>query len=288
MIAIKILNVMTKIGPIIKDKTNEEKGFDYASIASIIIRAREAMIEEKVIMIPLKLNQVVQKGNDVIIDMVYRFYDAEPNEDGKCDYMDVNIPGEGADKEGWAVYKALSGAYKYAITQTFAIPTIDDAEKDKYTTNNEESNNNDTVTEEYVEDEDKYYISFRDSVEQDCRIEIDKDIFDTYTNSKKTYIKIKNETSRHLEQSDLTEEDMYKRAFEPVESVEETVIKNIEKEKVNEALKDLTSTQFRRIDLHIVNEITIRDVAKLEKVQKSQIQKSLELGLKKIKKFFEE
>ena len=29
MIAIKILNVMTKIGPIIKDKTNEEKGFDY-------------------------------------------------------------------------------------------------------------------------------------------------------------------------------------------------------------------------------------------------------------------
>lgn len=147
MIAIKILNVMTKIGPIIKDKTNEEKGFDYASIASIIIRAREAMIEEKVIMIPLKLNQVVQKGNDVIIDMVYRFYDAEPNEDGKCDYMDVNIPGEGADKEGWAVYKALSGAYKYAITQTFAIPTIDDAEKDKYTTNNEESNNNDTVTE---------------------------------------------------------------------------------------------------------------------------------------------
>ena len=59
MIAIKILNVMTKIGPIIKDKTNEEKGFDYASIASIIIRAREAMIEEKVIMIPLKLNQVV-------------------------------------------------------------------------------------------------------------------------------------------------------------------------------------------------------------------------------------
>ena len=85
---------MKKIGPIIKDKTNEEKGFDYASIASIIIRAREALIEEKVIMIPLKLNQVVQRGNDVLIDMVYRFYDTEPNNKGECDYMDVNIPGE--------------------------------------------------------------------------------------------------------------------------------------------------------------------------------------------------
>ena len=102
----------------------------------------------------------------------------------------------------------------------------------------------DSYTLEYVEDEDKYYISFRDSVEQDCRIEIDKDIFDTYTNSKKAYIKIKNETSRHLEQSDLTEEDMYKRAFEPVESVEETVIKNIEKEaKEKLGMEKLTNKQ---------------------------------------------
>lgn len=147
MITVKILNVMKKIGPIIKDKTNTEKGFDYASIANIIIKAREAMIEEKIIMIPLDLKQVVQKGNDVIIDMVYRFYDAERNKEGKYDFLDVNVPGEGCDKEGWAVYKALSGAYKYAITQTFAIPTIDDAEKDKYTNNNVEDNDENINTE---------------------------------------------------------------------------------------------------------------------------------------------
>ena len=126
---------MEKIGPIIKDKTNEDKNFDYASIAMIIFKAREAMIEEKVIMYPLEVKQITARGNDVLINMIYRFYDAEPDEDGKCDYMDVNVPGEGCDKEGWAVYKALSGAYKYAITQTFAIPTIDDAEKAKYTKN---------------------------------------------------------------------------------------------------------------------------------------------------------
>ena len=133
MIANKILNVMTKIGPIIKDKTNEEKGFDYASLANIIMKSREAMIEEKIVMIPVKTEQIVQRGNDITISMVYIFYDAENSE-----YIDVNVPGEGCDKEGWAVYKALSGAYKYAITQTFAIPTIDDAEKDKYSNNNAE------------------------------------------------------------------------------------------------------------------------------------------------------
>lgn len=143
MITQKILNVMTKIGPIIKDKTNQEKGFEYASIANIIYKAREVMIEEKVIIIPVELKQVVTKGNDVVINMTYRFYDTEPNKDGICDFIDVNIPGEGCDKEGWAIYKALSGAYKYAITQTFAIPTIDDAEKEKYTSNNETQNTDD-------------------------------------------------------------------------------------------------------------------------------------------------
>ena len=138
MIANKILNVMTKIGPIIKDKTNEEKGFDYASLANIIMKSREAMIEEKIVMIPVKTEQIVQRGNDITISMVYRFYDAENSE-----YIDVNVPGEGCDKEGWAVYKALSGAYKYAITQTFAIPTIDDAEKDKYSSNDDNENTSD-------------------------------------------------------------------------------------------------------------------------------------------------
>lgn len=145
----------------------------------------------------------------------------------------------------------------------------------------------DSYTLEYIEEEDKYYISFRDSVEQDCKLEIDKEIFDTYMKSKKAYIKIKNETSRHIEQSELTEEQIHTRAFENNKSAEDEAIKNIEKEKMNEALKKLTDVQLRRIELHIVNEITIRDVAKLEKVKKRQIEKSLELGLKKIKKFFE-
>lgn len=135
MIVNKILNVMTKIGPIIKDKTNEEKGFEYASLAAIIMKAREAMIEERITMFPYDIQQVTQKGNDVLIVVIYRFYDADLNDKGKNEFLDVKIVGEGCDKDGWAVYKALSGAYKYAITQTFAIPTVDDAEKSKLSGN---------------------------------------------------------------------------------------------------------------------------------------------------------
>ena len=140
---------------------------------------------------------------------------------------------------------------------------------------------------EYIEDENKYYISFIDSAKQECRIEIDKEIFDTYMKSKKAYIKIKNETSRFLEQSELTEEDIYNRARFKGKSTEEILIDNIEKEKIRKAKEKLTDTQVRRLELHIIDEITIRDLAKLEKVRKNQIEKSIQLGIKKFKKFFE-
>ena len=86
---------------------------------------------------------------------------------------------------------------------------------------------------------------------------------------------------------ELTDEEIYNRAFEKEESIEETVMKDIEKEKMQQALKNLTEVQQRRIELHIVNNITIRDIAQLEKVRKKQIEKSLQIGLKKIKKIFE-
>ena len=145
----------------------------------------------------------------------------------------------------------------------------------------------DSYTLEYIENEEKYYISFNDSVGKECRLEIDKDIFDIYLKSKKAYIKIKNETSRYLEHSELDEEQLYKRIFKQPESVENIIIKDNDNNKLNKALSTLTETQLRRVELHIINAITIRDLAKREKARKKQIEKSIYLGLKKIKKFFE-
>ena len=139
---------------------------------------------------------------------------------------------------------------------------------------------------EYLEDENKYYITFKDSVNNECKIEIEKKIFDTYINSKIAYVKIKNETSRYFEHLELSEESLYNRAFYEVKSSEDEFIENEEKIKVDKAMDTLTKKQQRRIELHYLNKITIRDIAKLEKVQKSQIEKSLKLARKKFLKFF--
>lgn len=148
----------------------------------------------------------------------------------------------------------------------------------------------DSYTLEYINinGQNKYYISFKDSVEQDCKIEIEKEIFDAYMTSRKAYTKIKNEKSRHLEHLPLSEIEIYRRSFYPSKSTEEIAIKNIENERVNEAMKELTEVQNRRIELHIINKITIREVARLENVQKRQIEKSLHLGLKKLRKILKD
>ena len=145
----------------------------------------------------------------------------------------------------------------------------------------------DTYKLEYLENEKKYYISFKDSVDKDCRIEIEKDVYEAYMSSKKAYTKIKNETSRFIEHINLSAEDIHSRAFYKVDSAEEEFIKSEDIKKINNAIDSLTNIQQRRIELHFVNEITVRDIARLEKVQKRQIQKSLKLGVKKFKNLFE-
>ena len=143
----------------------------------------------------------------------------------------------------------------------------------------------DSYTLEYIESEDKYYISFLDSAKNDCRIEIQKEIFDAYINSKKAYTKIKNETIRYLEKIKLTDEEIHNRACYKVKSAEDTYLSEKDKNVINNAMDSLTETQQRRIELHFIHDITIRDLAKLENVQKSQIQKSMKGGIKKFKNF---
>ena len=143
----------------------------------------------------------------------------------------------------------------------------------------------DSYTLEYIEDEDKYYISFEDSAKQECRIEIEKEIFDIYMKSKKSYIKIKNETSRHLEHSLLSEVDIYKRAFEKSNNVVDIIMQKLESEKLQAALNKLTKEQRRRILLYYDYQLTMEEIALIEKCSKQSVQESIRWGMKKLKKF---
>jgi hypothetical protein len=58
--------------------------------------------------------------------MNYRFVDARSGEE-----LTVRVPGEGADPGDKAPYKAMTGALKYALLQSFLLATGDDPEDER-------------------------------------------------------------------------------------------------------------------------------------------------------------
>ena len=58
--------------------------------------------------------------------MNYRFVDARSGEE-----LSVRVAGEGADAGDKAPYKAMTGALKYALLQSFLLSTGDDPEDER-------------------------------------------------------------------------------------------------------------------------------------------------------------
>ena len=142
----------------------------------------------------------------------------------------------------------------------------------------------DTYNLEYVESENKYYISFKDSVDNEYKIEINKEIFETYKESKKSYIKIKNEFSRYIEHSELTEITLYNRCMQKNKKIEELIINEKETESITEVIWKLPNPQNRRVYMRVIEKFTISKIAKIEGCSKSAISQSVRIGIEKILK----
>lgn len=138
---------------------------------------------------------------------------------------------------------------------------------------------------EHLEELNKYYIYFKDSVNKECKLEINKSIFDAYIESKRAYTRIKNHEDRYVEKSEQTEISLCTKAFNKPKNIEDEFIENMELKKLEKAKELLTAKQRRRIELHIEDGKTIPEIAQIEGVCRSKIDKSIAQGLKKLKKF---
>ena len=129
--------VMAEIGAIGKNQKNTAQGFKFRGIDDFINSLYPALTKNNVFMTPRcvsernEIKEVVRSsgkpGMDkhVTIMMEYDFY----AEDGSKVTVGP-IPAEGLDSGDKATNKALSAALKYALIQTFSIPTEDMAEAD--------------------------------------------------------------------------------------------------------------------------------------------------------------
>lgn len=138
MIGEKIVKIMEEIEPIVKTEPDENGNYKTPKVEKIIEMIRPLLVKNKVAIIPAKVKDLTPHGNKVYLTMIYQFIDLE---DEAKDCIEVEIPGSGYDeKSGRAVFSALTGAYRYAIQETLAIPIVDEIKSDTSSDENNEQN----------------------------------------------------------------------------------------------------------------------------------------------------
>ena len=123
--------VMSELGNVKKDgnvafgKTN----YNYVSEAAFITALRPLMIRYRLIVHPYQTKIDTSKTSLTRITTTYAIVAVDFSGD---DYagrtMTIETAGEGADAGDKGIYKAMTGAFKYALRQSFMVATGDDAE----------------------------------------------------------------------------------------------------------------------------------------------------------------
>ena len=129
----KLAQVMKEVTYIERRGYNQFHRYKYATEADVADKVRTVLADNDVVMMPSVVEHsirevVTRKGNTEYIAMVlmeFEFIDGESGESIK-----IRTIGEGQDAGDKGVYKAMTGAAKYALMKAFLIPTGDDPEMD--------------------------------------------------------------------------------------------------------------------------------------------------------------
>ena len=131
----KMLAVKRDIGSVGKDQKNTGQGWKFRGIDQFINALHPILNKHGVGILPSVVQHSEPKfitneksgktAKNTQITMQYRFF----AEDGST--VDIVVPAEGVDPGDKGTNKALSAALKYALIQTFCVPTEDMAEADR-------------------------------------------------------------------------------------------------------------------------------------------------------------
>ena len=133
---------------------------------------------------------------------------------------------------------------------------------------------------------DTYYISFTDGQGIFHKQEISMELYAAFNSFELDDISQINETSRHIEHSELTEETLNSRAAYTPEPMEDYVFRRLLYGELHKAIAMLPSTQRRRLLLYYFGGYTYEQIAQMEGCKHPAIMKSVAAAEKNIKKYF--
>lgn len=131
---------------------------------------------------------------------------------------------------------------------------------------------------------DTYYIAFTDGQGVFHKQEISIELYAAFNSFELDDISHMNVASRHLEQSELTEETLNQRIATPPEPVEDHVYRRIMYDRLHKAIAQLPAIQRRRLLLYYFGGYTYQQIAQMEGCKHPAIMKSVAAAEKRLAK----
>lgn len=130
----------------------------------------------------------------------------------------------------------------------------------------------------------EHTISFKTSNGKLEVVKVEIKIIKEFEEQKKKYKSQKNKYERHIEQSELTEITLNKRAVHKVNNIEDVASENDNVIRIIKEIWKLPSPQNKRVYMKVVNKFSITEIAKIENKYPSVIKRSIDSGLIKLQK----
>ena len=97
-------------------------------------------------------------------------------------------------------------------------------------------------------------------------------------------IKELNEYDRHIEHSEIYENNLNNRAMDKPLSVDDEVVRKILTEELKKAIQELPETQKRRLEKYYFRNMTFEEIAQEENCTKMAVKFSVDIAIEKISK----
>lgn len=138
----------------------------------------------------------------------------------------------------------------------------------------------------YIEEKNIYIVSFKDVRGKTQKIEVSEEIYKTFDRFELDDIKELNEYDRHIEHSEVFENNLTEKAMDKPILVDEMVENQIINEELKKAIQELPEIQRNRLKKYYFEDMTFEEIAREEKCSKVAVKYSIDIAIQKISKKF--
>lgn len=130
-----------------------------------------------------------------------------------------------------------------------------------------------------------YIVKFKDSLGINREVAVSKEIFNVFNEFELKDIMQMNEFDRHIEHSEVFENNLNIKAKNKIKNIEDEFIKKSTFEDLKNAIEMLPEIQKRRIKKYYFEDQNIYQIAKDEHISVKNVSKSISEGRNKLKKY---